>query len=71
MEATLKERFLKTYANVPLGLRDGVILVIDKKLAENVTVKDSISWRAAWIEVDQDTEWGRVILQELKKLELI
>ena len=58
----LKESFLKVYANTPLGLRDEIILVFDKK---------PISWNVAYIEVKADTDWGENILKELKELDFI
>ncbi|MES2930197.1 MAG: hypothetical protein V4665_00215 [Patescibacteria group bacterium] len=70
MEA-LREKFLRTYANVPLNLRDSIILVIDKEMTTGTIVKDSISWRVAWIEIDQNTELGNKILKELSILQII
>jgi len=72
MEKDLKERFLKTYANIPLNLRDEIILVLDEKLKTTGTVvKESISWRVAYIEVQQNTELGKKILEQLTTLNLI
>ncbi|MDD5750464.1 MAG: hypothetical protein PHU56_02335 [Candidatus Pacebacteria bacterium] len=58
-----KERFLKIYANLPLGVRQEIILVLADK--------GPITWNAAFIEVNAKTALSRVILQKLKKLEII
>ena len=65
VEATpqdLKGRFFRVYANVPLQLRDEVIIVIDNQ---------PVSWQAAFIEVRSDSENGRKIVSEMAKLDLI
>ncbi len=68
----LKERFLKTYANLPLGLRDDIILLLDKKLKDvDVQMKDSVTWRVAYLEIQQNTELSQTILNELGALGLI
>jgi hypothetical protein len=59
----LREDFLKTYANIPLSLRDDVILVLDGF--------GPISWQAAFFEVKNNTEASKKILAELKELNLI
>ncbi len=58
----LRERFLKIYSNIPLGLRKEIILVIDG---------EPITWNVAYIEVKNDTEKGKKILKKLKELEII
>lgn len=71
----LRERFLKAYANIPLNLRDEIIFVSETKIktAENVEtpVKDSITWRVAYLEVSQNTEKSKEILEGLAALDLI
>ncbi|MFZ3055041.1 MAG: hypothetical protein WA091_03635 [Minisyncoccales bacterium] len=59
----LKEDFLKTYSNIPLNLRDDIVLVLEDKRP--------ISWDVAFFEIKNDTELSKQILIELKKLELI
>lgn len=59
----LRESFLKTYANIPINLRDEIILVMD-----NI---GSLSWNVAYIEVKNKTELSNKILEELKRLDLI
>lgn len=58
-----KERFLKIYANLPLGVRQEIILVLDDGR--------TITWDVAFIEVGSDTALGKIILEKLKKLEII
>ena len=57
-----KERFFKVYANLPLNLREEVILVIKK---------EPISWRVAYLEINNDTKLGKEILEKLKALKFI
>lgn len=59
----LKEIFLKTYANIPLNLRDDVVLVLEGK--------GPISWNVAYIEVINNTDLGKKILAELHELKII
>lgn len=59
----LKEDFLKTYSNIPLNLRDDIVLVLEDKRP--------ISWDVAFFEIKNDTGLSKQILIELKKLELI
>lgn len=58
----LRERFLKVYSNVPLKLRDDIILVFESK---------PITWDVAYIEVKANTDSGQKILEELERLDLI
>lgn len=59
----LKERFLKIYANLPINLRDEIILVI--------TDKGPITWNIAYLEIKQNTKLGEEILKKLAELEII
>lgn len=58
----LKERFLKTYANIPLGSRDEIIVIIDGR---------PISWDAAFVEVKGEGAKAPEILEKLDKMKLI
>ena len=60
----LKERFLKIYANIPVGLRSETICVIGEK-------NRPISWNVAFVEIDQDTPLSENILEKLDKIKLI
>ena len=63
MDSGTREKFLKIYANLPLGVRQEIILVLEEK--------GPITWDVAFIEVDNDTELSKTILEKLEKLQLI
>ena len=58
----LKARFLKIYANLPLGVREEVVIVIDS---------EPLSWKAAQLEVEQNTKESKEILEQLYKLQIL
>jgi len=58
----LKERFLKIYSNLPLGLREEIIIVLDKK---------PLTWNAAYIEVVNNTKISDEILKKLENMGII
>ncbi len=58
-----KEKFLKIYADLPLGLRDEIILVLPEK--------GPITWNVAFLEVEQDTALSKEILEKLETLKII
>ena len=62
MAGELRERFLRIYANLPLGLRKEIILVLDK---------EPITWGVAYVEVENNTERGSIILKRLEGLKII
>ena len=57
-----RDRFLRAYSNLPLGLRNEIILIIDNK---------PITWNVAFVEIDKNTKAGERILKKLIDLELI
>ena len=63
-DKNLKERFLKIYANIPLGLRSETICVVGKE-------DRPVSWDVAFVEIEQDTPLSKIILEKLDKLNLI
>lgn len=63
MELGTREKFLKIYANLPLGVRGEIIAVLDDG--------KPITWDVAFLEVDNNTEQSKIILEKLEKLELI
>lgn len=69
MDHVKKGRFLEVYQNLPLGERRNTILVLedDKKRNE----KSPISWDVAFLEIDQETKIGEIILNKLIHLKLI
>ncbi len=63
MEQGLKEEFLKIYANLPLGIRQEIILVLDDG--------KPITWNVAFVEVEAQTPLSKEILEKLEKLKII
>ena len=57
-----RERFLKVYANIPLNVREEIILVLEGK---------PITWNVAYVEIKNNTDNAGKILEELAKMELI
>ena len=58
----IRERFLKIYSNIPLSLRNEIILVLDG---------EPITWNVAYIEILNKTKNGEKTLNKLEELELI
>lgn len=58
-----REKFLKVYANLPLGLRDEVVLVLPER--------GPITWNVAYLEVSEQTKIADEILGKLAALEII
>ena len=58
----LKAKFFQAYNKIPLGIRDEPILVIKD---------DSISWRIARLEIDNETKLSKEILEKLSYLKII
>lgn len=73
MEKEQKMRFMKVYQNLPLNERKNTILVLEsaKSKDKKEVKKDPISWDIAFIEIDQETKVGEIILNKLIKLNLI
>ena len=57
-----RERFLRVYANLPLGLRGEIIVVLDN---------EPISWNVAYVEVYNNTEKSIKILEKLEEMRII
>lgn len=60
MEA--KEKFYKIYGNLPMNIREEIIVVVDG---------EPISWKVAKNEIDNDTEISKTILHKLETLQII
>lgn len=58
-----RENFYKVYANLPLGLRKEIILVLEDR--------GPISWEVAYIEIENKTRLGKVILKKLEELNIL
>ncbi len=63
MKKDSKENFLKIYANLPLGVRQEIILVLDDGR--------TATWDVAFFEVENDTVLSKIILEKLEKLKII
>ncbi len=57
-----KTQFLKIYANLPLGMRDEIVVVVDN---------EPLTWNAARLEIEQDTPKGKEILKILTNLKIL
>lgn len=57
-----RECFYNVYNNLPLGVRDEVILVVND---------EPITWKVAKLEIDNDTPLSKEILEKLVALEII
>lgn len=57
-----RARFLKIYANVPEDLREDIVAVVDAK---------SYTWNIAYLEIKDNTELGKKILNTLINMNLI
>lgn len=57
-----RTKFLKIYANLPLGERGGIVVVVGD---------EPLTWNAAHLEVDQNTPTGKKILEILTKLKIL
>lgn len=58
-----KENFLKIYANLPLGIRQEIILVLEDNRP--------ITWNVAFIEIESNTPLSKIILEKLENLKII
>jgi len=58
----VKDKFFKVYANLPLNIRQEIIIVINE---------EPISWQVAYLEISNDTKLGKIILEKLTALEVI
>lgn len=58
----LKTKFLQIYANLPLNQRSEIIVVLNN---------EPLTWNAARIEIENDTETGKDILEKLAKMGIL
>lgn len=57
-----KAQFLKVYANLPLGTREDIVVVVDG---------EPLTWHVAKLEVEQDTPKGKEIIEILTSLKIL
>ena len=58
----LQAKFLQIYANLPLNQRTEIVVVVDN---------EPLTWNAAKIEIENNTEKGKEILGKLVELGII
>ena len=58
-----KDKFFKVYANLPLNLRNEIVLVLSER--------GPITWNVAYLEISNDTEIGKTILEKLIESKII
>ena len=57
------EKFFKVYANLPLNLRDEVVVVLPEK--------GPLTWNVAYLEISAGTKIGENIIEKLVELQII
>ena len=57
-----KSQFLKVYANLPQGTREEIVAVISN---------EPYTWQASKLEVEEDTQIGKEILELLVQLKIL
>ena len=63
MDILPKEKFFRVYANLPIGLRDQVVIVVPEI--------GPMSWNAAYTEVNNNTKIGDLIVEKLIEQKII
>ncbi len=58
----LRDTFIKIYANVPLGVRNEIIAVLNKQ---------PMTWHVVYFEVKHNTKIGKKLLEYLRRLKII
>lgn len=58
-----KQKFLKIYANLPMGIRDEIIVVLDDG--------KTLTWNSAFVEINSDTDLSKIILKKLEITNII
>ena len=58
-----KARFLKVYSNLPMNLRDDIVLVLDEK--------GPVTWNAVYLEINNETKLGEEMFHKLVNLKII
>ena len=58
----LKARFQQIYANLPLAAREEIIVVLNN---------EPLTWKVVKLEVDEDTEKGKEVLNILERLGIL
>jgi hypothetical protein len=56
------DKFIRVYSNLPLKLRNEIVLVIDN---------EPVTWNVAYNEIVHNTEKGKKILEKLIEMKVI
>ena len=64
MAEDLRNRFLKIYSNIPIKVREEIILDLDES-------RGPITWNVAYVEVKNNTALSEEILRKLDQLNII
>jgi len=59
-----KQRFLKVYSTLPLGVRQEIVAVLGDSVGP-------VTWEVAYIVVENSTELGDEILERLVNMDII
>ncbi len=62
IEMDKKQRFYQVYNNLPLNLREEVVIIVNN---------EPITWKVAKLEIDENTKIGEEILDKLELLKII
>lgn len=60
---TKESRFYRIYANLPINLRNEIILVVPGR--------GPMTWNVAYLEIENKTKLGKDILEKLDELKII
>ena len=63
MESDKQAKFLKVYANLPINLREEIVVVL--------TQTGPVTWNVAWSEISNNTELGEAIIKKLSEFKII
>ena len=58
-----REKFLKIYADLPVGVRSEIIATLPQV--------GPLTWNSAYVEISQNTPLAEKILRELSEMEII
>lgn len=58
-----REKFLKIYADLPLGVRSEIIATLPET--------GPLTWNSAYVEISQNTPLAKKILSELDEMDII
>ena len=63
MENNKYEKFFRVYSNLPVGIREEIILVLPET--------GPLTWKVAYFEIQNKTKLGEEIFQKLEELKFI